>query len=373
MSELMENVTRIKVFGVGGGGSNAVNNIEKRDVNNLTYYVANTDIQALRISKVENQILLGQKETKGLGCGGNPAVGAKAAMEAKPLIQEAVKDADLVIVTAGMGGGTGTGAAPIIAQCAKEVGALTVAVVTKPFAFEGKRRMTQAIEGIEKLREAVDCIIVVPNHKLYTILGDVPMKDAFKQADNVLGQTITTIIDLIGYPALINLDFADVKSVMAGKGDAIIGVSSQDGKDTRQSIIDVAKLAAAQAISCPLLESTIEGKTSAIVNITGGYSLTAKAAEAAVETIKEAAGTEIDIIFGIALNENLDDTIIVSVIATGEKNDDSPVEVEKPKEKVETAFRQPQARVVRQPSGVEVAKAAEKNNYPQFFTSRDRW
>lgn len=328
MSELSFNkVTRIKVFGVGGAGCNAVNRMVEDGVAGVDFYVANTDLQVIRTSKVENKILLGANTTHGLGCGGNPEVGRQAAMENEQEIRDAVKDADMVFVTAGMGGGTGTGAAPIFARCAQEAGALTIGVVTKPFAFEGRKRMMQAIDGLDELRRHVDSIIIIPNNKVKEILGDIPFKDSFKEADNVLRQAVQTITDLVSFQAIINLDFADIKAVMANQGVALIGIGMDDGPDR-------AVEAARKAVSSPLLDADISGARNAIINITGGNDLTINDANAAVDFIRDAAGGDVDAIFGVAFNENLSNTVIVTVIATGFEEEQSEQQPITPREDV---------------------------------------
>ncbi|MBQ7223097.1 MAG: cell division protein FtsZ [Erysipelotrichaceae bacterium] len=318
MSELtFNNVTRIKVFGVGGAGCNAVNRMVEDGVAGVDFYVCNTDLQVIRTSKVENKILLGANVTHGLGCGGNPEIGKQAVLENEAEIRECMKDTDMVFITAGMGGGTGTGAAPFIAKCAKEAGALTIGVVTKPFAFEGRRRMMQALDGLDELRKHVDSIIVIPNNKVKEILGDIPFRDSFKEADNILRQAVQTITDLVSFQAIINLDFADIKSVMLNQGTALIGIGMDDGADR-------AVESARKAINSPLLEADISGARNAIINITGGNDLTINDAQAAVDYIRTAAGGDIDAIFGVAYNENLTNTIIVTVIATGFENEPEP-------------------------------------------------
>ncbi|MBQ1878457.1 MAG: cell division protein FtsZ [Erysipelotrichaceae bacterium] len=318
MSELtFNNVTRIKVFGVGGAGCNAVNRMVEDGVAGVDFYVCNTDLQVIRTSKVENKILLGANVTHGLGCGGNPEIGKQAVLENESEIRECMKDTDMVFITAGMGGGTGTGAAPFIAKCAKEAGALTIGVVTKPFAFEGRRRMMQALDGLDELRKHVDSIIVIPNNKVKEILGDIPFRDSFKEADNILRQAVQTITDLVSFQAIINLDFADIKSVMLNQGTALIGIGMDDGADR-------AVESARKAINSPLLEADISGARNAIINITGGNDLTINDAQAAVDYIRTAAGGDIDAIFGVAYNENLTNTIIVTVIATGFENEPEP-------------------------------------------------
>ena len=302
-------VARIKVFGVGGAGCNAVNRMVNDGVKGVEFYVCNTDLQSLIQSKCANKIVLGKNTTKGLGAGGNPENGSKAAIESEEDIRKAMAGADMVFIACGEGGGTGTGAAPIFAKIAKEVGALTVGVVTTPFDFEGRRRNDQAKIGLEQLKEYIDSIIVVSNNKLLQIIGKIPMQDAFKEADNILRQGVQTITDLIAVPAFINLDFADVKSVMSNKGTALIGIGMAHGENR-------AKEAAARAIRSPLLEAQIKGAKSAIINVTGS-DITIYDSSVAVEYIREAAGNDIDIIYGVAVNESLGESIIVTVIATG--------------------------------------------------------
>ena len=303
-------VANIKVFGVGGGGSNAVNRMVAGGVKGVDFYIANTDVQVMKNSPCENKIILGKDTTKGLGAGGNPEYGRKAAEESEQEIREAIKGADMVFITAGMGGGTGTGAAPLIAKTSREEGALTVAVVTRPFTFEGRRRANNAKEGIEELKKYVDSLIIVSNDNLLEVIGRKPIEEAFQAADNVLRQGVQTISDLIAVPALVNLDFADVRSVMANQGRALIGIGMAEGEDKAVS-------AAEKAIQSPLLETQIHGAQSAIINITGGDKVSLFDAQNAVSVIQDAAGGEIDCIFGIAINEQLGDAIIVTVIATG--------------------------------------------------------
>ena len=303
-------VANIKVFGVGGGGSNAVNRMVAGGVKGVDFYIANTDVQVMKNSPCENKIILGKDTTKGLGAGGNPEYGRKAAEESEQEIREAIKGADMVFITAGMGGGTGTGAAPLIAKTSREEGALTVAVVTRPFTFEGRRRANNAKEGIEELKKYVDSLIIVSNDNLLEVIGRKPIEEAFQAADNVLRQGVQTISDLIAVPALVNLDFADVRSVMANQGRALIGIGMAEGEDKAVS-------AAEKAIQSPLLESQIHGAQSAIINITGGDKVSLFDAQNAVSVIQDAAGGEIDCIFGIAINEQLGDAIIVTVIDTG--------------------------------------------------------
>lgn len=303
-------VARIKVFGIGGAGCNAVNRMVNDGVKGVDFYVCNTDLQSLNLSKCQNKIILGKEATKGLGSGGNPEVGQKAALETEDEIKKAIAGADMVFITAGMGGGTGTGAAPIFAKAAREAGALTVGIVTRPFDFEGRKRMDQANVGIEQLKQYVDSLIIVSNNQLLSVIGKIPMSESFKEADNVLRQGVQTITDLIAVPAFINLDFADIKSVMSGKGTALIGIGMAQGENK-------ARDAASRAIKSPLLEAQIKGAKSAIINITGGPSISLQDSMIAVDFIREAAGNDIDIIYGVAINESLGEAIIVTVIATG--------------------------------------------------------
>ena len=316
-----EQVAKIKVIGVGGGGNNAVNRMVEEGVRGVEFFVANTDVQVLRRSPVENKIILGKDLTKGLGAGGNPEVGKKAALESEGDIRTALEGADMVFIAAGMGGGTGTGAAPVFAKIARELGALTVGVITKPFTFEGMKRKKQAIEGIDELRSNVDSIIVVSNDRLLQLIGGRPMQEAFREADNVLRQGVQTITDLIAVPAFINLDFADIQTVMKDKGIAHIGIGMSSGDDK-------AKEAAKRAISSPLLEVSVAGAKDAIINVTGGPNISLYDANIALETITQEVGDDINTYLGIAINENLDDEIIVTVIATGFEEEKEEVTVQ---------------------------------------------
>ncbi|MBO7703581.1 MAG: cell division protein FtsZ [Solobacterium sp.] len=308
MADLMYNqVARIKVFGIGGAGGNAVNRMVQEGVQGVEFYVANTDLQALDVSPVQNKIQLGKG---GLGAGGIPDNGRKAAIESEDEIRKAMEGTDMVFITAGLGGGTGTGASPLFAKIAKELGCLTVGIVTKPFNFEGRKRMIQAEQGLEQLKEYVDSLIIISNNKVLEVIGHIPFEDAFKEADNILRQGVQTITDLIAVPAIINLDFADIKSVMEGQGSALIGIGMAQGDNKAQE-------AAEKAIQSPLLEAQITGAKSAIVNVTGGSSMSAYDAQEAVDYIRDAAGNDIDIIFGVAINDKIGEAIIVTVIATG--------------------------------------------------------
>jgi cell division protein FtsZ len=308
--EMYQQVASIKVFGIGGAGCNAINRMVDEGLQGVDFYVCNTDVQVLNVSMVKNKLILGKETTKGLGAGANPEVGKKAALESEADIREAMEGADMVFLTAGLGGGTGTGATPLFAKVAKDLGALTVGIVTKPFSFEGRKRMDQALQGLEELKEYVDSLIIVSNNQVLEVIGRIPFIEAFKEADNVLRQGVQTITDLIAVPALINLDFADVKAVMKNQGSALIGIGMAEGESKAQE-------AAQKAITSPLLEAQIKGAANAIVNVTGGNSITLYDADEAVEYIRQAAGNDVDIIFGVAINEQIGDAIIVTVIATG--------------------------------------------------------
>ena len=307
----MDQLAKIKVIGLGGGGGNAINRMVESGVKGVEFIAANTDLQVLNSSKADVKIQIGATLTDGLGAGGKPEVGKESAIESKKEIEDALSGADMVFITAGMGGGTGTGAAAVVAEIAQGLGALTVAIVTKPFSFEGKRRMENALAGIEELKKHVDTLIVIPNDRLREIIDkSTPMLEAFKEVDNVLRRGVQSISDLIAVVGLVNLDFADVKAVMEKSGRAIIGIGIGMGEDR-------ALEAAKQAVSSPLLETSIEGATDAIINITGGVNLTLFEAEQAAEVVRSAANTDINTIFGSVINENLNDEVIVTVIATG--------------------------------------------------------
>ncbi len=315
----MDQLAKIKVIGLGGGGGNAINRMVESGVKGVEFIAANTDLQVLNSSKADVKIQIGATLTDGLGAGGKPEVGKESAVESKKEIEDALSGADMVFITAGMGGGTGTGAAAIVAEIAQGLGALTVAIVTKPFSFEGKRRMENALQGIEDLKKHVDTLIVIPNDRLREIIDkSTPMLEAFKEVDNVLRRGVQSISDLIAVVGLVNLDFADVKAVMEKSGRAIIGIGIGMGEDR-------ALEAAKQAVSSPLLEQSIEGATDAIINITGGVNLTLFEAEQAAEVVRSASNTDINTIFGSVINENLNDEVIVTVIATGfDKKNNSP-------------------------------------------------
>ncbi len=307
----MDQLAKIKVIGVGGGGNNAVNRMIESGVKGVDFIVANTDLQVLNASKAPVKIQIGSELTNGLGAGANPQVGKEAALESKNEIVAALDGADMVFITCGMGGGTGTGAAPVIASIAQEMGALTVGIVTKPFSFEGKKRMDQALNGLEELKKHVDTLIVIPNDRLRELIDkSTPLLESFKEVDNVLRRGVQSISDLIAVAGLINLDFADVKAVMEKRGNALIGIGIGVGENRASD-------AARQAVSSPLLETSISGATDAIINVTGGNNLTLFEVEEAAEVIRTSANTDINTIFGAVINENLTDEIIVTVIATG--------------------------------------------------------
>ena len=315
----MNQLAKIKVVGVGGGGCNAVNRMIDSGLKGVDFIVANTDLQVLNDSLATTKLQLGSELTDGLGAGARPEIGKEAALESKSEIEDALKGADMVFVTCGMGGGTGTGASPIIAEIAQEQGALTVGIVTKPFSFEGKKRMEQAIAGIDELKKHVDTLIVIPNDRLRELIDkSTPMLEAFREVDNILHRGVQSISDLIAITGLVNLDFADVKAVMKDRGNALIGIGVGSGENR-------AVEAAKQAVTSPLLETSINGATDAIINVTGGTSLTLFEVEEAAEVIRTAANTDINTIFGAVINENLNDEVIVTVIATGFEKPSEPL------------------------------------------------
>ncbi|UBF24670.1 cell division protein FtsZ [Kovacikia minuta CCNUW1] len=314
-------VAKIKVIGVGGGGGNAVNRMVASDVSGIEFWSINTDAQALTQSAATHCLQMGQKLTRGLGAGGNPAIGQKAAEESRDEIATALENADLVFITAGMGGGTGTGAAPIVAEVAKEIGALTVGVVTRPFTFEGRRRTSQAEEGIAALQSRVDTLIIIPNDKLLSVISEqTPVQEAFRVADDILRQGVQGISDIITIPGLVNVDFADVRAVMADAGSALMGIGIGSGKSR-------AREAAIASISSPLLESSIEGARGVVFNITGGTDLTLHEVNAAAEIIYEVVDPEANIIFGAVIDERMQGEIRITVIATGFTGDSRPQQV----------------------------------------------
>lgn len=315
----MDQIAKIKVIGVGGGGNNAVNRMIESGVKGVDFIAANTDLQVLNVSKAPTKIQMGQELTGGRGAGAKPEIGREAAMESKKEIEDVLAGADMVFVTCGMGGGTGTGAAPVIADIAQELGALTVGIVTKPFSFEGRKRMEHALAGLEELKKHVDTLIVIPNDRLREIVDkSTSLVESFKEVDNVLRRGVQSISDLIAVAGLINLDFADVKAVMEKRGNALIGIGMGVGENR-------AVEAAREAVSSPLLETSISGATDAIINVTGGSNLTLYEVEEAAEVVRSSANTDINTIFGAVINENLTDEIIVTVIATGFEEESEPI------------------------------------------------
>ncbi|MBU3208668.1 cell division protein FtsZ [Clostridium algidicarnis] len=313
----VQQFAQIKVVGCGGGGNNAVNRMIIEGLKNVEFIAINTDKQALMLSNATQKIQIGDKLTKGLGAGANPEIGEKAAEESKEEISQAIKGADMVFITAGMGGGTGTGAAPVVAEIAKTMGILTVGVVTKPFPFEGRKRMLHADMGINNLKESVDTLVTIPNEKLLSLVDKkTSLMEAFKKADDVLRQGVQGISDLITIPGLVNLDFADVRTVMLNKGLAHMGVGKGNGENRAQD-------AAKQAISSPLLETSIVGATGVLLNVTGGSDLGLLEINEAAEIVQGAADPDANIIFGAVIDENLKDEIRITVIATGFEEESS--------------------------------------------------
>ncbi|MBS7304410.1 MAG: cell division protein FtsZ [Eubacteriales bacterium] len=308
---LASSVVKIKVIGVGGGGNNAVNRMIQSGIQSATFVAVNTDKQALYLSQAQERVQIGEKITKGLGAGANPEVGRQAAEESREVIREVLKGTDMVFITAGMGGGTGTGAAPVIATIAKEMGILTVAVVTKPFSFEGQRRMENAEAGIAALRDNVDTLVIIPNDKLtQNFSKSVSILEAFNHADDVLRQGILGITNIIVVPSLINLDFADIKTVMANRGLAHMGLGVGRGESRT---LDAVR----QAVYSPLLETTIEGSTGLIINVTGGPSLTLAEVQSAVSLVQEIVDKKATVVFGTHIQEDIEDEVQVTIIATG--------------------------------------------------------
>ena len=302
---------KIEVIGVGGGGSNAVNRMIDSDLEGVSFRVLNTDAQALLQSSADRRVQLGQNLTRGLGAGGNPSIGQKAAEESKEELQQTLEGSDLVFIAAGMGGGTGTGAAPVVAEVAKQSGALTVGIVTKPFSFEGKRRMRQAEEGIARLAENVDTLIVIPNDRLKDVIAGAPLQEAFRNADDVLRMGVKGISDIITCPGLVNVDFADVRSVMTEAGTALLGIGIGSGRSR-------ALEAAQAAMNSPLLEAArIDGAKGCVINITGGKDMTLEDMTSASEIIYDVVDPEANIIVGAVIDESMEGEIQVTVIATG--------------------------------------------------------
>ena len=349
-----DQLAKIKVVGVGGGGGNAVNRMIESGVKGVEFIVANTDLQVLKSSKAPVKIQIGAELTNGLGAGAKPEIGKEAALESKAEIEAALEGADMVFITCGMGGGTGTGAAPVIADIAQQLGALTVGIVTKPFSFEGKKRMNNALSGLEELKKHVDTLIIVPNDRLREIIDKTtPLLESFREVDNVLRRGVQSISDLIAVAGLINLDFADVKAVMEKRGNALIGIGIGVGENR-------ATEAALQAVSSPLLETSIDGATDAIINVTGGSNLTLFEVEEAAETIRKSANTDINTIFGAVINENLNDEIIVTVIATGFEDEEEAPSYQSYDKRNET----------RTESRVSVDDDDDETNIPSFLRKR---
>ena len=330
-----DDIARIVVIGIGGGGGNAVNYMYEHGIQGVEFYITNTDKQVLSISPIEetHRIELGPKLTNGLGAGGDPSVGQQAAIESKEELRNIVRGADLVFLSAGMGGGSGTGAIPQIAKIAKEEGALTVACVTEPFSFEGRKRRNVAQDGIDELVKSVDSLIIISNDNLISLVGRKPIKEAFATCDEVLNTCVKSVSELITVPALINLDFADVKSVLFERGRAFFGMGIANGKE------DVAIKAAHNAISSPLLKHRLEGAKSAIVSITGGMNMTLFDSEDVVRTIEEATKAQLEIIYGVNIDPEFGDTIMVTLIATGYDDEEGPEPLPQKIEKIERVER----------------------------------
>ena len=375
----IDSLAIIKVIGVGGGGNNTVNRMIEHGVQGIEFIAVNTDAQALHLSKAEVKIQIGEKSARGLGAGANPEVGKKAAEESKEQIKAALQGADMVFVTAGMGGGTGTGAAPVIAQIARDLGALTVGVVTRPFTFEGRKRATQANGGVSAMKEAVDTLIVVPNDRLLEIVDkSTPMLEAFREADNVLRQGIQGISDLIAVPGLINVDFADVKTIMSNQGPALMGIGMASGENR-------AAEAAKKAISSPLLETPIDGAQGVLLNITGDSNLSLFEVQEAADIVANASDQELNMIFGSVINDNLKDEIIVTVIATGFNEEIIQAKTTSPsfggqqqKTGVEVTKREPKREPIReevpirQPRTNKVQQGDDILEIPTFLRNRNR-
>jgi cell division protein FtsZ len=369
----LDSLATIKVIGVGGGGNNAVNRMIEHGVQGVEFIAVNTDAQALNLSKAEVKMQIGAKLTRGLGAGANPDVGKKAAEESKEQLEAALSGADMVFVTAGMGGGTGTGAAPVIAQIARDLGALTVGVVTRPFTFEGKKRSGQASGGIGAMKDAVDTLIVIPNDRLLEIVDkSTPMLEAFREADNVLRQGVQGISDLIAVPGLINLDFADVKTIMSNKGSALMGIGVSAGENR-------AAEAAKKAISSPLLETSIDGAQGVLMNITGGTNLSLYEVQEAADIVATASDQEVNMIFGSVINETLKDEIIVTVIATGFKEETIQPKATRPtfgqaKPQIGNVKREQQKREEVQQEPVRHTQVSQEEtlDIPTFLRNRNR-
>lgn len=317
--DAFESYAKIVVIGCGGGGSNAVNQMVEEQMRGVSFWVCNTDAQALATSKAEHRLILGRDVTHGLGAGGNPEVGRKAAEASKDDLYEIIQGANMVFIAAGMGGGTGTGAAPVVASVAKECGALTIAIVTRPFQFEGEKRRKNAIDGIQELKKNVDSIIIVSNDKLMMMNGTRPISEAFAESDRVLAQSVKTITDLIVVPGVINLDFADVKNTLENKGVAVIGFGMGNGPKKAND-------AASSALLSPLLEASIKGAHSIIANVTCGSNVSLDEVKNSIDYVTSAAGNTPNIIFGVQENPELNDQMLISIVATEFDNDFDPLE-----------------------------------------------
>lgn len=346
--ENLDGVAKIKVIGVGGGGNNAVNRMIEAGITSAEYIAVNTDNQILALSKAERKIQIGQQLTRGLGAGANPEIGKAAAEESKEELAAAIEGTDLLFITAGMGGGTGTGAAPVIAKIAKDMKILTVAVVTEPFSFEGKKRMENTIKGLEELKKCVDTLIMIPNDKISTVVPkNTSLTDALKYADEILKQGIRGIADLIVNPALINLDFADVRTTLKDKGLAHMGVGVAKGENR---IVEAVRL----AVNCPLLETTIEGATGVILNIVGGKDMTFDEVKTAADLVHSVVDYSANIIFGACIDDTMADEVSVTVIATGFRGDEGMVDDEKKKvtsDPASSAYPEQRASVLPQRDG----------------------
>ena len=365
-------MAQIKVVGVGGGGNNAVDRMIEDGLDGVEFISVNTDSQQLVDSKSPVKIQIGEKLTKGLGAGGNPDIGERSAEETQEEVAQALKGADMVFITAGMGGGTGTGAAPKIASISKEMGILTVGVVTKPFNFEGKKRMANAERGIMELKKNVDTLVIIPNQRLMSVIDKkTTLTEAFKKVDEVLRQGVQGIADLISKPGVINLDFADVRTIMADQGIAHMGIGQASGENK-------AEVAAKAAIQSPLLETTIEGAKSVLINFSGDSDLGLLETEEAAELIRESLDPEAEIIFGTTINEDLTDQVVVTVIATGLEDDDAPVAQPQPAQQQlqqQTAFgnnrRMPQTQQRQQPQPPQQQQPVEENKPARRFADLD--
>ena len=368
----VEQFAKIKVIGIGGGGSNAVNRMIESGLEGVDFIAVNTDSQALLMSKAPKRMQIGEKLTRGLGAGARPEIGERAAQESRNDILEALRGADMVFITAGMGGGTGTGAAPVVAECAREVNALTVAVVTRPFTFEGPKRKRNADMGIEKLRQCVDAIITIPNDRLLQVVDKkTPMTKAFVIADDILRQGVKGISDLIAVPGIVNLDFADVESIMGNAGTALMGVGEGSGDN---AAVEAVK----KAIASPLLETGVDSAGAILLNFMGSSSLPMIQVHEASTTVKEAAHPEAEIIWGVSLDESLGDTIIVTIIATRFGDETAEVKPEVPPTKFypppQTKYNQPRQTPPNQPQfrqPVQPAQEPQPYNRPQQQPAQD--